>query len=357
MPYQKSPSHHSPSWNSSMAASFKRISPLYSHFYQGMQDDQDMLALLSLVARDQPSYVLFFSMINLLAKRMQHPLLTEFYPYFTAHPRPASEAYPIFREFCLTYAEQLRTLLPSATLQTNEVTRCANLLPAFELVSRRAGHQPLALIEVGASAGLNLNWDRYRYRYGNICIGSEHAPVQISCTLKGPHQPSFPQVMPLVAERIGIDRAPLNPCSRFDAEWLLACIWPEELHRYQLLTAALEVARQHPPKLLTGDAWELLPDLLASISPEAVLCLWHSYALAQGPKVVYEQVVQELLNASRKRDLYHLSLELDPGRGPLPRLELFTYRQGRMASYDWLATCEVHGDEMEWHCFSTSVQP
>lgn len=344
-------------WNTYMAASFERISPLYHHFYQGMQEDQDMLALLSLVAPDLPTYVLFFSMVNLLAQRLRHPLLTQFYPYFCDVPRPASEAYPVFREFCLARDADLRLLLPHAVLQTNEVTRCANLLPAFELVSRRAGRQPLALIEVGASAGLNLNWDCYSYRYGEVCIGSEYAPVQLACTLKGLHQPPLPQVMPLVAERIGIDRAPLNPLSRGDAEWLLACIWPEELHRYQLLTAAIEVARKHPPRLLTGDAWELLPDVLASMPSESATCLWHSYALSQGPKVVYEQVVQELLEASLARDIYHLSLELDPARGPEPRLELFTYRQGKMVSYDWLASCEVHGDEMEWHCFSTAVQP
>lgn len=344
-------------WNQYMAAGFERLSPLYSQFYQGMQDDPEMLALLSLVDTDQPAYVLFFSTVNLLARRMRHHLLSEFYPFFCLTPRPAIEAYPVFREFCLTHAEELRTLLPYVTLQTNEVTRCANLLPGFEIVSRRAGRQPLALIEVGASAGLNLNWDRYGYRYGDRYIGDEHAPVQISCTVKGFHRPPFPEVMPLVAERIGIDRAPIDPLSSLDADCLIACIWPEEIHRYQLLTAALQVARQYPPKVLTGDAHELLPGVIASMPPEAAICLWHSYALAQGPKVVYERVVTEILEASQTRDIYHLSLEFDPARGPEPRLELFTYQNGKLASYDWLASCDVHGEAMEWHCFSASARP
>jgi len=338
-----------------MAASFERLSPLYHQWYLGMQNDPEMLALLALVAPDQPSYVLFFSVVNLLARRMQHPLVTEFSPYFCEAPRSAAEAYPVLRKFCLAHTEELRTLLPSAVLQTNEVTRCANLLPAFELVSRRVSRQPLALIEVGASAGLNLNWDRYRYRYGNMLVGDQHSPVQIACRLKGPHQPPLPEVMPLIATRIGIDQAPLDPCSRLDAEWLQACIWPEELHRYQVLTAAIEVARQHPPTVLTGDACELLPDMLASMPSDAVICLWHSYALSQGPKVIYERVVTQLLEASQTREIYHLSLELDPARGPLPRLELFTYREGNLDAYDWLATCAVHGETMEWRCFSTSV--
>ncbi|HZO70868.1 MAG TPA: DUF2332 domain-containing protein [Ktedonobacteraceae bacterium] len=344
-------------WNQAVAARFARLSPLYHQFYQGMQHDPELLALLSLVDPNQPMYVLFLSTVNLLAWRMQHRLLTEFYPYFCPHPRPASDAYPVFRQFCLEHAEALRLLLPHASLQTNEVTRCANLLPAFELISRRTGRQPLALIEVGASAGLNLHWDRYGYRYGNLLVGDQQASVQLACTLKGMHLPPFPEAMPLVAQRIGIDLAPLDPHSTLDADWLHACIWPEELHRYQVLAAALQVARQHPVTLLKGDACELLPDVLADVPEEATLCLWHSYALAQGPKVVYEQIVQHLLDASRRREIHHLSLELDPARGHEPRLELFTYREGRLASYDWLASCEVHGEAMTWHGFPTTVQP
>lgn len=349
--------HDPRQWNTFMRGSFAHISPLYHHFSEGMQHDPEMLALLSLVDTDQPMYVLFFSMVNLLALRLRHPLLTEFYPYFCPHPRPVSEAYPVFRAFCLDHTEELRTLLPFATLQTNEVTRCANLLPAFEIISRRAGRQPLALIEVGASAGLNLNWDRYGYRYGNLLVGDHTSPVQIACTLKGRHLPPFPEVMPVVAERIGIDLAPLNPLSTLDTDWLLSCIWPEETRRYQVLMAAIALAKKHPPNLLAGDASLVLADVLASIAPEATICLWHSYALTQGPKVVYEQVIQQLLDASQTRDLYHLSLEMDPARWPQPRLELFTYRDGKLASYDWLATCEVHGEQMEWHDFSAAGEP
>src|SRR5581483_5442511 len=309
MSLQEHPVHDPRQWDHAVAARFARLSPLYYQFYQGMQDDPEMLDLLALVDTDQPMYVLFFSVVNLLARRLQHRLLTDFYPYFCQNPRPAIEAYPVFREFCLSNQEVLRLILPGARLQTNEVTRCANLLPAFELVSRRAGRQPLAVIEVGASAGLNLNWDRYGYRYGNILVGDQQAPTQLSCSLRGSRLPPFPEVMPVIAQRVGIDLAPLDTNNALDVDWLLACIWPEEIRRYQVLIAAIEVARQHPPTLLAGDACELLPGVLESLAPDATVCLWHSYAVAQGPKVVYEQVVQELLEASQTREIYHLSLE------------------------------------------------
>jgi len=317
-----------------------------------------MLALLSLVDPDQPMYVLFFSMVNLLALREPSHPFAEFYPYFCAHPRPVADAYPAFRQFCLSKARQLRTLLPWARLQTNEVTRCANLLPAFEIVSRRAGRQPLALIEVGASAGLNLLWDRYGYRYGNLLVGDPRSPVQIRCTLKGSHLPPFPVVMPLIAQRVGIDLSPIDLSQPRAADWLLACIWPEEVERYRVLMAAIEMAREYPPSLVAGDACELLPEMLASIAADTPICLWHSYALTQGPKVVYERVIQHLLDASASctREIFHLSLELDPARGPEPRLELWVYREGKLASYDWLASCAVHGETMQWHGFSQGRQ-
>lgn len=335
-------------WNRSVPASFARISPLYHHFYEAMQRDPEVLALLALIDTDQPTYVLFFSLVNFLGLRaLQHPL-AEFYPYFSAHPRPASEAYPIFRAFCMNHAEELRALLPWVRLQTNEVTRCANLLPAFELVSRWTGRNPLALIEVGASAGLNLQWDRYGYHYGNIVVGDQKSPVQISCTLKGPYLPPFPAVMPVIAQRVGIDLSPISLANERDADWLMACIWPEEIGRYHLLSAAIDIVRLHPVSLLAGDACELLPAVLDSIVPEATIYLWHSYALAQGPAPIYQQIVQMLTDYSHQRDLYRISLEMDPACWEQPRLEVFAYQGGRLARYEWLANCEVHGERMQW---------
>src|SRR5690242_19711817 len=112
--------HDPRQWSPSVIASFERLSPLYSQFYQGMQQDPSMLALLSLVGPDPPMYLFFISMVNVLALRCPSHPLPEFYPYYCARPRPAADAYPVFRQFCLSKARELRTLLPWARLQTNE---------------------------------------------------------------------------------------------------------------------------------------------------------------------------------------------------------------------------------------------
>jgi hypothetical protein len=168
-------------------------SPLYQAFAAGMADDADMVELLHRVDKEQPLLILFFTLVNFLLLRDRDHPLAQCYPALSARPRPAQDAYPSFRDFCLSHREELWQWLPQVRLQTNEVTRCACLLPAFHLVHRRGGGKPLALIEIGASAGLNLNWFRYGYTYQPmLAVGHQDAPVQLHCALQGDHIPDFP---------------------------------------------------------------------------------------------------------------------------------------------------------------------
>ena len=335
-------------WLSYVPQTLQR-SPLYAHLYTSLEHDPDLLELLALIDQDQPIPVLFFTVVNDLLLRDQHDPLAAFYPYLAASPRPATEAYAAFRSFCLSHQDELRARLPVVRLQTNEVTRCANLVPAFDLVFRRGGRKPLSLIELGSSAGLNLNWMHYGYRYGSRQIGNLDSPVQISCELRGDLLPPLPEVFPPVVGCLGIELSPLDVTCEDDVRWLRACIWPEEVGRYRLLDAALAVARQVPPHLLAGDASDLLPDVLAALPLDQTVCLWHSFALNQGTARVRAQVEDTLVAASRRQTIYRLSLEADPDqRDSLPRLELFTYRGGALANQQWLANCALHGERMEW---------
>ncbi len=309
---------------------------------------QELQKLLVLIKEDQPVPTLFFSAVNfVLQSDVQHPLAA-FYPYFQPVPQPAEEVYPAFRDFCLVHQETLRQILPTVRLQTNEVTRCANLLPAFEMVFQRGGRKPLALVEIGTSAGLNLNWDQYGYHYGQAFAGDVNSPVQIDCSVKGERLPPLPVTMPVVASRQGIDIAPLDIFDEDHVRWLRSCIWPEEMYRYHLLDAAVAFARDHPPLIHSGDARALLPEILAAIPPDHTLCLWHSYVLRQCPPAVRDGIEQQIMDHAQQRDLYRISLEfVRHDRSYPPRLELFTYHDRAMFQEE-LATCTVHGEQMEW---------
>lgn len=186
------------------------------------------------------------------------------------------------------------------------------------------------------------------HNYGIVSAGEKSSPVQIRCTLQGDHVPPLPPSMPVIERRTGIELAPIDIFNEEETRWLYAFNWPEEREHSRLLRAALQLARQSPPPLLIGDAREHLPELLASIPPQTTICLYHSYALLQGPAAVREEILQLIAGHSRQRDLYRVSLEIDPVNWNAPRLELFTYRQGALVEQEWLANCTVHGDTMEW---------
>jgi hypothetical protein len=173
-------------------------------------------------------------------------------------------------------ASRIRDLMLSRTTQTNEPARCSILLPAL------AGlNQPLALIEVGASAGLCLVPDRYGYDYGRHCIepsppAPAGAPVfQCIASAATP----LPPAPPNVGWRYGLDLNPLDVKSPADMEWLETLIWPGQEHRAQRLRAAIEIARADPPPVHRGN---LLTDLpaVAALSPKGMrLVVYHSAVL------------------------------------------------------------------------------
>ncbi|MEV4900833.1 DUF2332 domain-containing protein [Citricoccus sp. NPDC055426] len=173
------------------------------------------------------------------------------------------------------YASFRGTLMERST-QTNEAARCAVLLPFLAELK-----QPIALIEVGASAGLCLLPDRYSYRYGDgPRLDPEAGPseVVIECDL-GPGL-TVPDNLPQVSWRAGIDLDPVDVRDPESTDWLEALIWPEHQDRPDRLRSALDIARRDPPRLVAGDLNEALPALAAEAPADATLVVFHTAVLA-----------------------------------------------------------------------------
>jgi hypothetical protein len=158
--------------------------------------------------------------------------------------------------------------------QTNEPARCATLLPALAQLP-----EPLALIEVGASAGLTLLFDRYSYGYGDLVIpGSDPAAPTLRCELRGPVPVPFRP--PAITWRAGLDLNPLDVSNDDDMRWLSCLVWPGEGDRAQRLAAAIATARRSPPPVHRGDLLTDLPALAAQVPADATLVVFHSAVLA-----------------------------------------------------------------------------
>jgi hypothetical protein len=191
--------------------------------------------------------------------------------------------------------ELAHTIMTRRT-QTNEPARCATLLPALAQLP-----QPLALIEIGASAGLTLLPDRYSYDYGDRRLtGTDPGAPVFSCQTLGPVPLPLPAQVPEVSWRAGLDLNPLDVMNHDDVRWLECLLWPGETGRPERLAAAIETARRDPPRIHRGDLLTDLPALVGQAPPGATLVVYHSAVLAYVPAGQRGQVAETIrgLNAS-----------------------------------------------------------
>jgi len=321
-------------------------SRLYERLCVEIARDPAVLALAAHARPGQPVPNLFFAAVHyLLLDGASHPLAA-FYPDLAgAKAAPDGDPYPAFRSFCLQHETELTALLEGRLVQTAQVRRCASLLPAFELISRRTHRRPLALVEIGASAGLNLCWDRYGYSYsdGRAC-GAPDAAVQLTCRLTGDRTVPVPVQMPVVASRVGLDLNPIDVCDPEATRWLQALIWPDEEGCAGVLQQAVNAARLDPPDVIAGDALDTLPAALAGAPDGATLCVYHSHTVNQFPLPARQRLREMLAAHAERRDLFELSMEALEGE---TRLDLVSYRDGRLAE-ETLAGCDPHGARLEW---------
>lgn len=228
-------------------------SPLYADWARGIAADPDMQQLL----------------VRIPAPHRQPPVV---FAVTRMHGAPLAP-YPEWAGFVRAHADAIIADCAHRFLQTNEPLRLAALLPALSEVTG-----PLALLELGAAAGLCLYPDRYSYRYR----AADGAPLRSLDPEGGPsavilestvHGPLPPLRMPRVVWRAGIDLAPLDARSAEDREWLRTLVWPGERARAERIVAALDIVASEPPLLVAGDAIERLPALAAAAPKEATLVI------------------------------------------------------------------------------------
>ena len=186
--------------------------------------------------------------------------------------RATADPWPAFRALLLEHAERVARFIREQPVQTNEVQRCFALLPIFLTVARQT-RRPLDLIELGASAGLNLLWDRYRYAYASGAWGPVDAGLVLSGEERAPVPGSLLSETGEIRGRIGIDLNPIDVTSDEDVILLRSFTgWP----RQERLMAAIAAARRQPPTLLRGDYLELLPGLLEARDGEALTVVYQT---------------------------------------------------------------------------------
>jgi hypothetical protein len=228
-------------------------SPLYEAIAKGVAGDAEVLGFLLTLPRE---------------KRQPNLLLAAVRSLFGT---PAD--WPDFRRRLMTGHDLVEQLMLRRSTQANEPARCATLLPVLALLP-----QPLALIEVGASAGLCLLPDCYGYDYERVQVRPNASAPVFPCGVDA--ATPLPAAVPEVAWRVGLDLHPLDVAEPEDRAWLEALVWPEQTGRLERLRAAMEVAREVEPRIVAGDLRTDLASLAEEAPPGTTLVVFHTAVLA-----------------------------------------------------------------------------
>lgn len=211
------------------------------------------------------------TVLNSLAGTKRQPNLV----FAAARWHGAEASYESFRDTVLGKWPAVRSTIMRRSTQTNEAARCAVLLPYIAEIDG-----PIALLEVGAAAGLCLIPDYYSYRYSDgtaLDPDGGVSDVVIECAVTG--DVPVPGRYPEIVWRAGLDLHPIDPADEDSARWLQTLVWPEHTERRRRLRRALTIARTHRPDLVEGDLVDDVEALAAQAPSDATLVIFHSAVL------------------------------------------------------------------------------
>ena len=351
-------------WRWFVTQEASRYSPLYAALVSAAADDDALLALVASAPESSQYPLMTLAAVHDLVLAGELPDLAAAY----RGDVPADRAPSLFRTAVLDRRDHVLEILHTRFIQTNECGRATPLALALAVAAEAVG-QPVALIDAGASAGLNLLYDRYRLEAGDHGIwGDPASPVVCECEVSGapPHAVEFVDV----PVRVGLDRNPVDVSDPAAARWLLACTWPDT-GRLERTRAAIEMAQASPPHVRQGDLVADIGALLGEIEAEGAVCVVTSWTLGYLDTYQRAEFVAALAQAALVRPIAWVSLELpdvvpgiDTKTPPLttfstaPSLVGLTIcRRGRIESQRAVAHVHPHGEAFEWVGPSDSLKP
>ena len=304
------------------------VSPLYESWALAVASDARLLAAIDELPQQRRQPALVFAVARLVGA-------------------PETGGAAGWRDWMLEHWSLVRAEAEVRLTQTNEPLRCAALMPVLAAIPG-----PLALLEVGASAGLCLYPDRFSYAYDGrepLHPFDGESAVLLECSTNG--LMDAPDRLPDIVWRAGIDLAPLDVNRPDDARWLETLVWPEQHERLRRVRAAADIARLDPPLLVAGDLTDALPALAARAPADATLVVISSGVLVYVPRAGRERFAETV----GAMDAAWLSLEaaglFDGVARGIERATGITDLAGRFAlslDGDPLALVAPHGGRIDW---------
>jgi hypothetical protein len=304
-------------------------SPVYAALSEGVASDDSLLALLLDTPEEQRRPSLLLAAVNLLLASGGGAELAAYYPIHGGQRAVDGQLVPAFSAFCGRHRDALARLLSQRSTQTNEIRRCVALRLGVDHVHRH-WPGPLALVEVGASAGLNLLFDHYDYRLDGEATGAGGASsVAVSCEIRGSSGAELLRPAPTITRRLGIDRHPIDVSEPDARAWLEAFIWPEHVGELATLRGAIELASSAAAgNVVAGDATTDTARILTELPGREPVVVFTASLLSYLTTGARDAFVAQLQEAARHRPvawvfteapglLATTSLDIAALRGPL----------------------------------------
>ncbi|MFN7400292.1 MAG: DUF2332 domain-containing protein [Sandaracinobacter sp.] len=279
--------------------------------------------------------------LHALVRSGKAPTLAALYP-----PAPAPDPDALWAALAPVLAG--KAILPwlDSAPQTNEVARSGVLVPGFLTIAAETG-LPLALLELGCSAGLNLVPDRYAYRLGTLEAGNPDSCLRIEPVWEGAAPPAVPLK---IASRAGVDLNPLDLLSPDARNRLLAYVWPDQPQRLERMARAIAITAEDMPEIVQGDAADFV-ETRVETRKGVTTTVFHSIAFQYFPPETQARIEahmeQAAASATRAAPLAWLRFELEPGADsgvpPSLRLRLWPGGEDRL-----LARAHPHGKLVQW---------
>ncbi len=282
--------------------------------------------------------------LHALVRAGKAPALAALYP-----PAPAPDPDALWAALAPVLAG--KAILPwlDSAPQTNEVARSGVLVPGFLTIAAETG-LPLALLELGCSAGLNLVPDRYGYRLGTLEAGNPDCGLRIHPVWDGADPPAAPLA---IESRAGVDLNPLDVLNPAERSRLLAYVWPDQPQRLERMARAIAITAEDMPEIVKGDAADFVE---ARVKPRegVVTTVYHSIAFQYFPPETQARITAHMekvgARATPAAPLAWLRFEMTPSAdgtdhadAPTLRLKLWPTGEDRL-----LARAHPHGKLVQW---------
>ena len=337
---------------SDFAKSFDKGAPLYSRIAARVANEPAVLDLMSVAPIAQRIPVLLFaSAHHLLLDERDHEL-AQHYPNIARTP-PTGDAADLFVAFVLERADAMNELLANRSTQTNEIGRCNWFLFPFAMLEAEVG--PLAQVDVGSSAGLNQLFPKLAFDLTPGGLIGEDDGLTITCDITG--APPVVTNRPQVLWSMGFDAKPIIVRDDTEVRWLEACVWPDQVERFDRLQRAISLARHHNIAVEHGDAVDdvaLAIERAAQHGHPVVTTSWVLNYLSSERRIAF---VGELDRVGTERDISWVIAESPYETPELPGhhgsdelitvITLVTWRAGQR-KVQRLATTHPHGHWIHW---------